>query len=75
MLPFHEVDASVRPAGRRVAFGHTADLVELPDSTREREPRMTPPDSQHGPIVWRATPADLQRIRLHGAPRAGGRAA
>jgi ribosomal protein S18 acetylase RimI-like enzyme len=55
-----------RPADRAV-FSNTADRVELPDSTREREPRMTPPDSQAVPIVRRATPADLQRIGRLGA--------
>src|SRR5215216_6576862 len=49
------------------AFSHTAGPVELPDSTREREPRMTPPDSQSGPVVRRATPADLQSIGRLGA--------
>jgi hypothetical protein len=55
-----------RPASGSV-FRYTADPVELPDSTREREPRMTPSDSQPGPIVRRATPADLPGIGRLGA--------
>lgn len=50
-----------------LVFRYMAVPVELPDSTREREPRMTPSDSQSGPIVRRATPADLPMIGRLGA--------